>query len=421
MNENRFQSQRAHTRVKFSPLRTSCQLACLTPQSPATQSINSYVSPPTYEPDRSMSPTVIYPDVRANDPDNVFTAGAANAHLALDTIAWLVDGKPITEVWTEGEDADYTIDKTASDTRGSLKVYKNLAASEKAVLKFKASFLDWRTGISYNVESDELALTCTDKGEDAVSCSVDKPLIQYDPLFDDLLLYDYKVARGITVQGTRADYVSAKCYEQTVNVLFTSGTREQVTLPDGVTMQLVRLGESTPLTAGSTSNPELLASSYPTIKFDMRLISKADYAVRFVKSGKVIASATIGLHTSTSMPTMGRPRRNADLIPAMDVYENSLILNLEDRMVEYPELFYLIQWFTQAKYNDNGTWKYAKELTWQRGEHVRAIVADLGIGVTYNDSYFDLWFELDAHPARQLVADENGEILTDENGEILID
>ena len=153
----------------------------------------------------------------------------------------------------------------------------------------------------------------------------------------------------------------------------------------------------------------------------MRLIDKADYEVQFLENGKVVASATIGLHTTTSMPTMGKPLRSADIVPSMDVYENSIVLNLENRMVEYPELFYLIQWFTQAKYNDNGTWKYAKELTWQRGERISAAIADLGIGVTVNDSYFDLWFDVEPHGARELIADENGEVLTDENGELLID
>jgi len=392
---------------------------CLTPQSPITQSINTTSGTPQYEPDRTLSPTVIFPDIRANDPDNVFGAGAANAHISLDTIQWLVDEKPIAEVWTES--TDYEIVKTATDTRGSLKIYKNLAASAKAVLRFKGAFVDWRTNIIYNVVSDDIALTCTDKGGDVIGCSVDKPLINYDPLFDDLLIYDYKVARGITVQGNRADYITGKCYEQSVSVVLTSGTTQLATLPDGLTMRVVRLGGNAALVPGSTNNPELLSATFPTIKFDMRLIDKADYEVQFLENGKVVASATIGLHTTTSMPTMGKPLRSADIVPSMDVYENSIVLNLENRMVEYPELFYLIQWFTQAKYNDNGTWKYAKELTWQRGERISAAIADLGIGVTVNDSYFDLWFDVEPHGARELIADENGEVLTDENGELLID
>ena len=419
MNKNTFQSQRNHTRVKFEPLDVSCSLVCLTPQSPATQSINTTLTPIEYEPDRAVSPTVIFPDVRANDIDNVFKHGSANEHLSLDSLKWQVDGKDIEKVWTVG--TDYEIVSDASDTRGALRVKKNLAANEKAVLRFFGDFLDWRTGIVYNVESDEMALTCTDKGDNVIQCHIDKPLIEYDPLFDDLLLYDYKVANNITVQGSRASYKNGKSFEQTVNVLLTSGTTELTTLPTGTTMRLVKVGSTTPIVANSEANPEVTGISFPNITFDMRLVSKEEYSVQFLQNSKVIASATIGLHTSTSMPTFGKPAYGADITAAQSEYFNTVLLNLSDRMVEYPELYYLIEWFTQAKYNDNGTWKYAAEKTWQRGINMEAAVANLGIGVTQNDSFFDIWFDVNPHAVCELLADEDNIVLTDEDGVMLID
>ena len=419
MNKNTFQSQRTHTRVKFEPLNVSCSLVCLTPQSPATQSINTTLTPIEYEPDRAVSPTVIFPDVRANDIDNVFKHGSANEHLSLDSLKWQVDGKDIEKVWTVG--TDYEIVTDASDTRGALRVKKNLAANEKAVLRFFGDFLDWRTGIVYNVESDEMALTCTDKGDNVIQCHIDKPLIEYDPLFDDLLLYDYKVANNIPVQGSRASYKNGKSFEQTVNVLLTSGTTELTTLPTGTTMRLVKVGSTTPIVANSEANPEVTGISFPNISFDMRLVSKAEYSVQFLQNSKVIASATIGLHTSTSMPTFGKPAYGADIAASQSEYFNTVLLNLSDRMVEYPELYYLIEWFTQAKYNDNGTWKYAAEKTWQRGINMEAAVANLGIGVTQNDSFFDIWFDVNPHAVCELLADEDNIVLTDEDGVMLID
>lgn len=419
MNENTFQSQRNHTRVKFEPLTVSCSLVCLTPQSPATQSINTTLIPIEYEPDRTVSPTVILPDVRANDIDNVFKHGSANEYLSLDTLKWQVDGKDIGSVWTVG--TDYEIVTDASDTRGALRVKKNLSANEKAVLRFFGDFIDWRTGIVYKVESDEMALACTDKGENVIQCHVDKPIIEYDPLFDDLLLYDYKVANNITVQGSRESYKNGKSFEQTVNVLLTSGTTELTTLPTGTTMRLVRVGSTTPIVANSEANPEVTEISFPNISFDMRLVSKEEYSVQFLQNSKVISSATIGLHTNTTMPTFGKPAYSADIAASQTEYFNSVLLNLLDRMVEYPELYYLIEWFTQAKYNDNGTWKYAAEKTWQRGVNMEAAVADLGIGITHNDSYFDIWFDVNPHHACELVADEDNAVLTDEEGVMLID
>ena len=419
MNENTFQSQRGHTRVKFEPLNVSCSLVCLTPQSPMAQVFNTTLSPIEYEPDRSDTPTLILPEVRAIDLDNVFQHGAVNQYLTLDSLEWTVDGKSINSVWTEG--VDYEIIKTEDDTRGALKVFKNLGANEKAVLHFKGKFFDWRTGIILDVESGDEALICTDKGENIMQCHIDKPVIEYDPLFDDLLLYDYKKAREISVYGSRADYINGKSFEQTINVVLTDGTTECATLPDGISMKLVKLGSDTALVANSEENPEVMEISYPNIKFDMRLIDKADYEVQFLKGSTMVCRATIGLHTSCTMPVLGQGAIGSDIAASQKEYFNSVLLNLADRQVEYPELYYLIQWFTQAKYNDNGTWKYATQKTWQRGVNMEAAVADLGIGLTQNNSFFDFWFELEAHKPCQLLTDENGLILTDEDGNFLID
>ena len=419
MNENTFQSQRGHTRVKFEPLNVSCSLVCLTPQSPMAQVINTTLSPIEYEPDRSGTPTLVLPEVRAIDLDNVFQRGAVNQYLTIDSLDWSVDSKPISSVWKEG--VDYEIIKTEDDTRGALKIFKNLGANEKAVLHFKGKFLDWRTGIILDVESGDAALTCTDKGDNIMQCHIDKPVVEYDPLFDDLLLYDYKKARGITVQGSRADYINGKSFEQAINVVLTDGTTECATLPDGISMKLVKLGSNTALVANSEANPEVMEISYPNIKFDMRLIDKADYEVQFLKGSTMICRATIGLHTSCTMPVFGQGTSGADIAASQKEYFNSAMLNLADRQVEYPELYYLIQWFTQAKYNDNGTWKYATQKAWQRGVNMAAPVADLGIGLTQNDCFFDFWFDVNAHKSCQPQTDENGVVLTDENGNILID
>lgn len=424
MNENTFTSERVHTRVRFEPLTVSCHLACLTPGSPCAQTVNTLADPAEYEPERKLTPTVIFPDVRATDPDGVFQHGAANARLSLDTMRWLVDGNPMADAWTEG--TDYTIDTSDGDTRGTLKVMKDFPASTRVTVRFKGEFTDWRTGATYAVESDEMPLSTTDKGADVISCSVDKPHIVYDPLYDNLLLYDYKKARGIAVTGDRSGYADGKCYEQEVNVILTSGKESLAALPDGVTMQVVKLGTTTALTPNTTDNPELLSATFPTVKFDMRLVEKAEYEVQFIKDKAIIARATIGLTTKCTMPGDAQPLRQADLTPSMDVYQNEVLVNIADTerngaTQPYPELFWLVQWHTQAKVSDDGTWKYADEKTWQRGGSLSAPVKELGIGVTRNDSFFDQWFDIDPHGARELVTDDSGEALVDEDGGYLID
>ena len=421
MNENTFASRRTHTRVKFSPLTTTCQLVCLTPQSPAAQTVNTLQSPPQYEPNRALSPTAIFPDVRASDPDNIFPHGPANKYLSLDVggIEWYVNEEPIADVWKN--EVDYIIDQSDSDTRGTLLVKKNLPANDKAVLHFKGTFLDWRTGLAYTVESDDLALTCTDKGADAVQCYVDKPSIVYDQLFDNLLLYEYKAARGITVIGSRDDAKDGHSYEQDVNVQLTIGTKEVTSLSGtGYKMRVVVLGTKTVLTPKSESAPELTYAAYPRISFDMRLVAKGEYEVQFFRGETILARATIGIKTQVTMPTDGQGLRGADIAASQKTYANTAIINVRDRLVEYPELYYLIRWFTQAQYNDGGVWKYAAEKEWQHGTDMLVEVADLGIGKTKNDSFFDYWFTVDAHPTATLCADEAGSVLTDESGAFLI-
>lgn len=419
MGDNKFISERSHTRIKFRPLTTNCTLRCISEQSPATQSMVVSGGTIRIDPDRSLTPTVIFPDVRAYDPDNVFGRGPANEYLVLDQMQWLVNGEPIEDVWDVN--VDYIINTSASDLRGMLTIMKNLLVTEKYVLTFKGSLFDWRTSINYSVQSEnDIALTCTDKGEDIIACSVDKPLIEYDPLLDNLLVYDYKTARSLPVNGNRVDYVDDKCYEQTVNVLLTVGVQAQVSLPSGITMRVVRLGTSTALVPNSVSAPELLAATFPIIKFDMRMIAKGDYEVQFMKDGAIVARCAIGLQTNLSKPTYAKPLHSVDLTPEMAIYSNSVVMNLGDRPIQYPEIYYLIKWFTQAQYNDNGTWRYAAVKTWQLGEHISAPIAQLGVGVTYNDSFFDGWFEADEHETAELLLDEEDDVLLDDDGETML-
>lgn len=440
MANTTFTSQRTHTRVKFSPLRTSCQLVCLTPMSPAAQTLNAFGTP-EYEPDRTITPTVIYPDLRAVDSDGVFTSGAANKYISLDDMKWYVNDTLISEVWAA--DTDYKIDVSETDTRGTLTVKKNIPVSERALLRFKATFLDWRTGIAYVVESNDMMLTCTDKGGDVISCSIDKPIVYYDPTQDDLLRYDYLSVRG-GIAGERQDYINGKCYEQTITALLNVGTEEQTTLPEGITMQLLAIDGDvkidTALVAyddgtilsfddgqtamqdnvNDTAHPEVIGIEYPYITFDMRLVEKADYTLAFMKDGVILASSHIGLQRKTTLPSLAYPFRSADINPSQGVYFNKVYMSFLDAAVDYPELYYLIHWHTQAKHYVSNTWSYDTPKDWQYGENIKVDIDDIGIGNTKNDSFFDLYFDATPHNACDLATDENDEVLTFDNDEPLI-
>lgn len=431
MNENKFVTQRTHTRLKFKPLTTSCHLVCLTPESPCVQSVNTLLSTVEYEPDRQMSFTVIYPEIRVGDPDGIFMRGAANENLILDFIEWTVNGEPIEDVWNEKSGSllnDYEIITAANDSRGSLRVYKNIPAGEKAVLHFKGKFLDWRTGIRYNVVSDEIALSSTDKGEDKWSLVASLTSVEYDPIRDDLLEYEYRVARGLSVTGTREDHITSRCYLQTLDFVLmkgaspfidfqTLGIEMEVELWNGSQWALVELDLP-------DSCPQIVAHTEGSVTFDMRQIFNSSYRISYVAGNTVLATCIVGLARKLTMPSSGKPMRGADLPASYDWYENRLLVSLADRLIETPEAYYMIKWKTcpqqSVTVGNVTTCQYGTTKTWQRGERMACAVDELGIGYTENDSFFDVWAELEPHTTCEPCEDESYAFLRDENNELLI-
>ena len=417
-------SQRNHTRLKFSPLTTSCTLRCLTPHSPLAQAFNPSTN--VYDPNRSNTPSVVLPEVKATDPSGVFPSGVVNHLLLADTgkLEWFVNGKPISEVWTEysNNTGDYSIITDETENRGALIIYKNVTADSKIMLSFRGLFYDWRTGRNYQVESDTIEMTTTNKGEDAISCSVDKQNVVYDPIRDPLLSYEwlYSVhnAEGLSETWARS---SDDNYLQKINVLLNSGVLRLESLPSGLTMRLCKLGSDTALAVGN-DNPELQQVEFPTIVIDCRLIDKAEYEVQMVKGGSIVARAPFSVSRQTTMPTSAQPFSGADILPSMSVYYNTLLVSLAGTPLANPFLYYKIMWFTVAQvYNSAAnTYTEGSPKKWQTGDKLAAKIADIGIGTTVNDSYFEQYAEVEPWECDYVLTDESGNVFTDENGNVLI-
>lgn len=417
-------SQRNHTRLKFSPLTTSCTLRCLTPHSPLAQAFNPSTN--VYDPNRSNTPSVVLPEVKATDPSGVFPSGVVNHLLLADTgkLEWFVNGKPISEVWTEysNNTGDYSIITDETENRGALIIYKNVTADSKIMLSFRGLFYDWRTGRNYQVESDTIEMTTTNKGEDAISCSVDKQNVVYDPIRDPLLSYEwlYSVhnAEGLSETWARS---SDDNYLQKINVLLNSGVVRLESLPSGLTMRLCKLGSDTALAVGN-DNPELQQVEFPTIVIDCRLIDKAEYEVQMVKGGSIVARAPFSVSRQTTMPTSAQPFSGADILPSMSVYYNTLLVSLAGTPLANPFLYYKIMWFTVAQvYNSSAsTYTEGSPKKWQTGDKLAAKIADIGIGTTVNDSYFEQYAEVEPWECDYVLTDESGNVFTDENGNVLI-
>lgn len=422
MSNNSYRSDRKHTRLSFTPLNVSCSLVCVTPQSPCTQASNSLIG--EYEPNREGSagtPCVIWPETRVRDKDGVFQDGYVNGRFDLSSIVWLVNGK-IISMLSDWKDK-YEIITNGNENRGSIKIKRNVAPSEEFVLSFEAKFEDWRTGTIMDVRSDDIVLNTTDKGDNKTSCSVDTPNINYDPLDDRLLKYEYMVANGLISLGNRASYIDGKAYERTVNIVFLVGDVKQNTLPSGIAMQLLYKGGTSALTANSEASPEVLSIAYPSIKLDLRLIDVKEYEVRFLKNGKIINRDYISVVRKMRPVLEAFPNRGADIVIGQQMYFNDGTVLLNDKAVDYPELYYFIQWYTQAReYNaSNGTYIWREPVKRQIGINMQCEVNSLGIGKTKNDSYFGVFFDVIEDEACQLLADESGTNLCDESGVLLID
>lgn len=424
MTLTKLHSQRNHTRLKFSPLTTSCTLRCLTPHSPLAQAFNPSTN--VYDPNRSDTPSVVLPEVKATDPSGVFPSGVVNQLLLADTgkLEWFVNGKPISEVWTEysNNTGDYSIITDETENRGALIIYKNVTADSKIMLSFRGLFYDWRTGRNYQVESDTIEMTTTNKGEDAISCSVDKQNVVYDPIRDPLLSYEwlYSVhnAEGLSETWARS---SDDNYLQKINVLLNSGISRLESLPSGLTMRLCKLGSDTALAVGN-DNPELQQVEFPTIVIDCRLIDKAEYEVQMVKGGSIVSRAPFSVSRQTTMPTSAKPFSGADILPSMSVYYNTLLVSLAGTPLANPFLYYKIMWFTVAQvYNSSAsTYTEGSPKKWQTGDKLAAKIADIGIGTTVNDSYFEQYAEVEPWECDYVLTDESGNVFTDENGNVLI-
>lgn len=414
-----FQSERKHTRLDFSPLTLSCELVCMTPDSPTAQAANTANN--QYEPDRSVSPTIIRPQTTVNDPDGIYTSGINNRNLASDKHQWKVNGVDIASVWKEG--TDYSIIKDATADNGSLKVMKNLVPGEVASLSYEGVFNDFRTGTNYVVGASGMVLTTTDKGGNKTDCYVDCENLVYDPLKDELSLYEYLVAQGLKEDGKRADYVNGKSYERTVTVTLTQGLSTLSALPDGMTMRLVERGSETAIEAGSMEHPEVTSIAFPKIGFDMRFVWEEDLEVQFVQNGRTVASRGITLTRDMSLLTQHDVARGNDVVQGQETYYNNGIFASGDQRIPYPELYYEIQWWTQARTYDTATasYKYADKIYRHTGESMSCSVESLGMGTEKNLSWFDVAMDIEERdPAAMVTSETADEVLTDENGNVLI-
>jgi len=390
-------------RRDFAPLSVSVAIFCDSAYSPVTQVYNGATG--EYEPNRSLSPTVIRPVIYAHAVDGSWPTPRANASLA--NMKWYIDGVDITTIaaWT----GLYSIE-ASGDNRGSITIMKNILPGSNVSLRFEASLVDNRLGVTLPIKTDLVYLSTIDKGEDAYTMSISEKNIRYNPFLDKLHLYDYKVAHGLISASSAAEAAArdGNEYQRTIPFKLYKGST-QVT--SGFTVKLYKVNSVSSITEYTPSNhPEIVSISTSAIVLDLRMIEKLDFIIKAFISNVEVAScqfSVIRLYPTFKCTPVNETGILPNQIERYDVAQ----VESESKIIECPGHVLKIVWKTDS-------------LTISNMEHNEggSTVFDLrktGIGTDYTNDWLDVYtdaIQKDIHK----VATDGSDTWVDESGNILI-
>lgn len=388
----------------YEPLDVSQRLVCLTDGSPATQVYNTDTG--EYEPNREITPTVVYPDITAWASDNSWANKQCNS--ILDEMIWKVNGVDITTIasWK----GKYEILQDGS-MRGALKVMRNLSREERCSLTFSSVIPDYRLQTRLKVDTEELILSTFNKTEDTYGLSFgDADKILYNPLNDKLALYDYKVAHGLITfsNDDRNACYDGNQYERTIPLHVFKGTKEVTT---GFTIKVFKVASATSLVDVSSGYSEVFKVTTSEVGFDLRAIESGDYVIRVLIGNNVVAQRQI---------SFGRTYQDfeAEVLNLTAIYnddkqkKHKALITIDKNEVECPESVFNIQWFTKAiDVLNNAT----TEKLWNVGGTVVYDIDKTGVGNTINDGIHVL-YDASFKGALQDATDKDGNVYTNAEG-----
>ena len=142
---------------KFTPLQLSVSMT-LEGSVPNEQTYDADSG--EYAPDYSLTPAVIKPTVGIIDRDGILQSGCVNSQLT--DVSWcrVVDG---VEQTTLVNATNQQIITFSGDDTGKILWYQNAQPQKPITLRFKAKFLDIRTGEVRNITQD-FPFTCRKGG-----------------------------------------------------------------------------------------------------------------------------------------------------------------------------------------------------------------------------------------------------------------
>ncbi len=395
------ESPKQRIRLEFAPLNVAVSVLCITPNSPLTQVCNTITN--EYEPDRTLSPTVILPQVVANASDGSWKEPHSNSFLA--QMKWEADGVDISTIpeWT----GKYEIG-TVGSMKGSLTVKRNLTPGEQITLIFKGVLVDTRTGVTYPIQTEPVVLSSSVKSQDQYTVGIgDSQIIQYDASKDKLSIYEYKVAQGI-ISASSSAQTAATDENAYIRDIPVSVFRGENLVTTGFTLSYYRVNSDLTLTQLQATDDEIIAMNNSHIVLDLRLITKGDYVVRVTAEQRTVAQMQFSVNRIYQNYRV-RPTNGIAISPSDRDRCDKAMVDCDGNIVDYPEVMLKMTWKT-----DTAT---LKGKTHNEGERTAFLLSSTGIGDNYTNDWLDVYVEFENKEAHCVATDENGDVFTDENGE----
>jgi len=404
-------SSKNRLRKDYQPLTTVCNLRTLTTGSTAIQVYDAYSG--TYDPDRTITPLVIFPEVIADAIDGSWIYKQAN--FMLTNMTWFANGVDIT-TRSEWEGLFEIVDSGAN--KGAISIFRNLDSSESIDLRFEAVLPDNRIGANIPITSGSAVLLTENKTEDTYSISInDSDKIAYNPFLDKSLLWEYMNANNIP---PGLEVIDSNSYKKTIKVSVFKGTNK---MSGGYTLKMYRINGLENILVATAADTEVIIEpeNYEIVSFgqdqfqlDLRIIEKADYLliaeVEVESVVKQAAQIQFGIYRDYPNYTCDLMSR-AYIQNTDKIHTNKAIIHHNAHVVPYPALIVDMVWKVQSA---------TKTTEWQAGENAVIELDRTGLGNTFQDNWLDVWVETEQYKAMQVMTDEFGEPYTDENGNIYI-
>lgn len=387
-------------RIDYAPLNVAVSVVNMTPNSPVVQVFNGFTN--QYEPNRSLSPTIILPQVVASAADNSW--GDPHSNHALAEMKWFVNGVDISTL-TEWDNL-YEI-YTAGSWRGAIAIKKNFSPGEQASLHFEGVLADNRLGVNIPIKTEPIVLSCSDKSQNMYSLSIgDDMIIQYNPFKDKLFLYEYKVAHGLISPSTSAQNAAndENSYNRSIPVTLFCGDNA---MTSGYSIKLFRVNTATSFTELVAGEDEVVSISPTQVTLDLRLIKKSDYVIRAYAENREVGRVQFSVNRLNPRYTI-RMTNGTDINPTDTQRYDEAMVDNDGNIVECPGSLIRIIWMsdTQAK----------KDVVLNEGDVTQFLLSKTGIGSSYNDSWLELYTMSELKEAHNIATDENNNIYTDEKG-----